>query len=330
MPELEPSQDSLPRRDSVSRRAVVDVGSNSVLLVIAELDSSGEWISIYEESHVTGLGEGTKSTGIIGEEGLKRTLDVLRSYYAKSVELGATESIAAATMAVRIATNQSEVLEALRGAFPNTVVLSGEDEAELGFLSVVDDPVFAAYDRISILDPGGHSTEMVTAVRDQSGRNASGWEVLFRRSFPVGSLSIRSQWLPNESNHGLDVLRATSKIDSLIGLCYRQEQCGVVVALGAAGTNLMSIRDQLLEWEPSRVHGQVLTYEEISKFVGSLMPMTDAERRALPGIEKGRESTIQHGALVLERFLFSFRAEECVLSVRGWRHALLKRLDSYL
>jgi exopolyphosphatase / guanosine-5'-triphosphate,3'-diphosphate pyrophosphatase len=312
------------------RRAVVDVGSNSVLLVIAELQNANEteredWVSIYEESHVTGLGEGTKSTGIIGERGLNRTLDVLRAYGEKTREYGVTESLAAATMAVRIASNQQEAVEKMHEVFPNIRVLSGEEEAELGFLSVVDDPAFSDHQRISIVDPGGHSTEIVTAEQ-----NESGWNVLYRKSYPVGSLSIRSQWLNSESNNGLAVLRATSKIDEIIGLCYRQNQCGTVIALGAAGTNLLSIRDQLLDWDPGKVHGKVLTYEEISKFVGTLMPMSDSERKAIPGLEKGRESTIQHGALILERFLFALRAEECYLSVRGWRHALLKRLDQYI
>ena len=96
------------------------------------------------------------------------------------------------------------------------------------------------------------------------------------------------------------------------------------MVLGATGTNLVSIREKLKAWEPDKVHGAVLDYEEISRAVGWLMPMTDAQRRDVPGMEPGREKTIHIGALILERFLFALRASSCGVSVRGWRHALLE------
>ena len=73
------------------------------------------------------------------------------------------------------------------------------------------------------------------------------------------------------------------------------------------------------------VHGSVLSYEEISRFVGRSMRMTDAERSALVGIEPGRERTVHIGALIVERALLALRAEQIYVSVKGWRHAMLDR-----
>ena len=114
-----------------------------------------------------------------------------------------------------------------------------------------------------------------------------------------------------------------TRVDDLIGLCYRPRACGTVVVLGAAGTNLITIRDRMAEWDPLKVHGQYLDYEEIGRAVGWMMPMTDAERASIVGMERGRERTIHLGALILERFLHALRAEGCFVSVRGWRYALL-------
>jgi exopolyphosphatase/guanosine-5'-triphosphate,3'-diphosphate pyrophosphatase len=80
----------------------------------------------------------------------------------------------------------------------------------------------------------------------------------------------------------------------------------------------------MTEWDPTRVHAAWLDYEEVSKAVGWLCGMTDAERAAVPGLERGREQTIHIGALILERFLHAIRSLGTSVSVRGWRHALLE------
>jgi exopolyphosphatase/guanosine-5'-triphosphate,3'-diphosphate pyrophosphatase len=326
-----------------NRRAVIDLGSNSALLVISELKTSefnpeenqlesnqsgqklAAWEPIYEESIITALGEGTKSTGLINEPGATNALKALDHYFKLAHQFDCQHIVAAATMAVRIASNAQEFLTRCQSQQTPVIVLSGEQEAELGFFSVVEDPIFSQHQRISIIDPGGHSTEIVTAQK-----NGENWEILYRNSFPIGTLAIRSQLLPSETNEGLNLLKATSSLDNTLGLCYLPGKCGEVIALGAAGTNLLSIRDAILEWDADRVHGQTLTYEEISKSVGWLMPLTDVARAAIPGLEKGREKTIHHGALILERCLFALRAEYCRLSVRGWRHALLNRIEQFI
>ncbi len=303
------------------RRAVLDVGSNSVLLLVSEL-RDGIWTPIHEDTAVTALGEGTKETGVLSPEAMTRTLEAIARFDRSARDDGADEIRIAATMAARIASNREEfqTLGARQGTPIN--ILSGDEEAQLGFESVVSDPRFAAADRISIIDPGGQSTELVTADR-----RGGDWDVLYRKSFPVGTLGLKSTIFPNERVNGLEVLRGSQLLDDIVGLCYRPNACGAVVVLGAAGTNLISIRDRLATWQPEKVHGQRLDYEEVSREVGRLMPMSDSERAAIIGMEKGRERTIHLGALILERFLFALRAEWCFVSVRGWRHALLEKED---
>ncbi|MGV3614341.1 MAG: hypothetical protein ACO1SV_03305 [Fimbriimonas sp.] len=299
------------------RKAVLDVGSNSVLLVVAERRAEG-WHPIHESTAVTALGEGTKATGLLGERGMSHTLDALRDMFATARDLGAETTLAGATMAARIATNTPEFLRRAEAQGTPVVVVSGDQEAELGFRAVANDPMFADADRISIVDPGGHSTELVTAARTEDG-----WDVLFRRSYPVGTLGMKSQGMGDESPDSIAVFQASHALDELIGLCYRPGAAGKVVVLGATGTNLITIRERMPEWDPERVHGQYLDYEEVGRAVGWMMPMTDAERAAIVGMERGREKTLHLGALILERFLNALGAPGCYVSVRGWRYALL-------
>jgi len=300
------------------RKAVIDVGSNSVLLVVAE-EQSGKWAPLYEASEVTALGEGTKATGLLGERGMSATLSALARFFAIAREHGVEAPLAAATMAARIANNTAEFRARADAQDTPVVVLSGEDEAELGFRAVANDPAFAEIDRLSIVDPGGHSTELVTATR-----NGTDWTAEFRRSFSVGTLGLRSQFLPSEASDPIAVLGASNHIDDLLGLEYQPGQAGQVVVLGATGTNLITVRERMTTWDPHRVHGQYLDYEEVGRAVGWMMPLTDAQRAAIVGMEPGREKTIHIGALVLERFLHALKVEGCSVSVRGWRHALLE------
>lgn len=300
------------------RKAVLDVGSNSVLLLVEEKAGEG-WRTVYEDTRVTSLGEGTKESGALSEAAMERTLLGIRELWNLAVAHGADEIEAAATMAARIARNTPEFLERAKVQGTPVYVLSGEDEARLGFLSVANDVTFASADRLSIVDVGGQSTELVTADR-KDGK----WDVLFRRSFPLGTLALRGGLLKAEAPAIPDLMRAVQEIDDVFGMIYLPNQCGEVVTLGATGTNLVSIREKMDHWDPARVQGAFLDYEEISKAVGWMCRMTDSERAAIVGIEKGREKTLHLGSLILERALHVMRSLGCRVSVRGWRHAMLE------
>ena len=309
------------------RRAVIDVGSNSVLLTVGDAISDsatqvGSWQTVFETSAVTALGRGTKETGLLGENEMTFTLLAVAKGFSDAKSRGATEIVAAATMAARIATNTPDFLARARAQQTPIHILSGEQEADLGFLSVAHDPLLAQETLLSIIDPGGHSTELVTAEKIRKE-----WNIKFRRSFPIGSLGLKGGPLKNESCGPAEILAASCMIDDAIGLCYRRGQAGRAVVLGAAVTNLVSIKERMLIWDAARVHGAYLNFEEISRAVGELMPMTDQQRRELVGLEPGREQTIQSGALIVERFLAAIGVAGCTVSVRGWRHALLERLD---
>ncbi|HWD39301.1 MAG TPA: hypothetical protein VG944_10660 [Fimbriimonas sp.] len=301
------------------RKAVVDVGSNSVLLLVEE-QTEGGWQTVLETTHVTSLGKGVRETRLLSDEGMAKTLAALKECFDDAHRLGATEVLAAATMAARIASNTAVFREKAASQETPVEVLSGDDEAQLGFESVADDPFFYDQNRISIVDVGGQSTELVTADR-----SAGRWDVLFRRSYPIGTLGLKGGVLHEECPGPSEILSATVEIDDCIGLCYRRGQCGHAVALGATGTNLVSIRERLAEWYPEKVHGAWLDFGEISRESGRLMKMPEAERRKIVGMEPGREATLPAGALILERFLNSIGAPGCSVSVRGWRHALLEK-----
>lgn len=297
-------------------RAVIDVGSNSVLLAVCE-DQDGVWVPADGLSAITALGEDMKATGLLKPEAIERTVETVRSQIAFCVERFGCKPLIAATMAVRMAKNQQDFIAAGQKAGFETLVLSGEQEAQLGFESVANDPLFSDCSRISIIDPGGQSTEITIAQR-----TTEGWEVLFKRSFPVGTLGLRTTNFPNPVPNSLELMQACVDIDDIFGFCCLPNQCGEVVVLGAAGTNLVGLELQLKDWQPELIHGFELGYETVSRYVEALMFMSDEQRSHIAFLEEGREKTVHLGALILERAMFALRAESTKVSVRGWRHAL--------
>ncbi|MBS1713183.1 MAG: hypothetical protein JST30_02475 [Armatimonadetes bacterium] len=298
-------------------KAVVDVGSNSVLLSVGTLED-GVLKTVLETSAVTGLGRGTKETGVLSEEGMSDTLVALRAAFRAADGLGSAETVAAATMAARIAHNAGEFLERARSQGTPVSVLSGDDEAAFGFLAVAQDPHFAEARRLSIIDVGGHSTEVSTSARTDDA-----WRCEHRKSYAVGALGLRGSLLKADPAGPGDLLAAAVEVDDTFGFRALPHSCGTVVTLGATGTNLVTVRKQMARWDPAAVHGAWLGYEDVSRAVDTLCSLDDAGRAALVGLEKGREHTVHAGALILERALFALGAEGCYVSVNGWRSGLL-------
>lgn len=299
------------------RRAVIDIGSNSVLLLIAER-TEDSWKAIEERSEVTGLGRELKPNTPLNPDSKSQTFQAISNFADLARDHSCQRIVAAGTMAVRIASDGVDFIREVESLGIEATVLSGADEARLSLKSVCDDPLFSDSQIITCIDPGGHSTEIAVATRTDSG-----FEQIHGHSAPVGALGLMQTAFTEERASFRHRLAATEQIDDAIGQRFLPKMAGTVVTVGATGTNLISIREQMTSWDPTLVHGKLLGYEEISKEVDRLSSMDTAERSQLVGIEPGRAATIHIGALILERCLFAVGAEACYVSTKGWRHALL-------
>jgi len=299
------------------RKAVVDVGSGSVVLLVAESGPDG-WHAVVETSRVTLLGENLKRTGRIDPARAAETLRAVRDAFDIAYEHGVTEAQAVGTAALRLAQNSTEFLAAANDQATPVSVITGELEAHLAYLAVVNDPALRGQQRLTILDPGGQSTELIQASRD-----SGDWRKTFSHSFGIGTLQLRTEVLPQETPNPGEILTASSWIDDAIGTKVNPGDVGTLVCLGAPATDLVCIRNRWTTWDAAKVHGETLDYEEVGKAVGWLMRMSDAEREQVPGVQAGRGSTSHLAALILERFMNALAAPECRVSTRGWRWGLL-------
>lgn len=193
-------------------------------------------------------------------------------------------------------------------------ILSEAEEARLSFLSVALDAELGVGDaRLAVVDIGGGSVEVAL------GRS----EVEQWFSFPVGAGRIRETVMPSDPPSPREILNAVRRLDEAFELLRALPQPERVVSIGGTGVNLAMLALGLNQFDPNRVHGVWLDYETLAALLERLLRLSDAERRALAGIEPDRAPLLHIGALILERAMFALRRETVQISARGLRYGIL-------
>ncbi|HSM92295.1 MAG TPA: Ppx/GppA phosphatase family protein [Anaeromyxobacteraceae bacterium] len=310
-----------------NRHAAIDVGTNTVLLLVAE-ERDGRLEPVVERAEITRLGRGVDATRRLAPDAIRDTVEVLGRFAAEARALGASRIACVATSAARDAVNGTEFFAAARaaaGLVPE--VISGEEEARLVYGSAWrdfgvapggPDPLPAAAP-LAVLDVGGGSTELVFG----DGPAPRG-----RTSLQVGAVRlterhVRSDPLPLSEQ---SVLREAAR-EALAPLT-RLDGIGDATGarlVGVAGTvtTLCSVSQELPVYDATRVHGAAMTLDEIDALVVRLAGLTVAERQRLPGMEPKRADVIVAGGIVVAEAMRLTGFERLTVSDRGVRWGLL-------
>ena len=302
------------------RVGVLDIGSNSVLLLVGERTDAG-WRVVTDQTRVTRLGEGFGAARLLQPEAIERTLRAVDEYLAQCRALRVERVVAVATAVVREAVNPDAMLQPLRERLPDDAVLrvlSEADEARLSYLSVaLDETLGVGAAQLAVLDIGGGSVEVALG----QGAQVQAW-----RSFPVGAGRVREAYMPSDPPSPREVLAATRALDEAFAPMRELPQPDRVVSIGGTGVNLATLALGLTAFDPAQVHGVWFGDETPAALLERLLRLSDAERRALPGIEPDRAPLLHVGALIVERALFALRREEVQISTRGLRYGILYEL----
>lgn len=315
------------------RTAILDIGSNSTLLLIGARTPTG-WQVLTDQTRITRLGEGFEPAKQLQPAGVERTLQAVEAYLQECQSWGASRVLGLATAVVREATNPELLIEplatrwqfqivregfaaavaALSGASRVVCVLSEQEEAQLSFVSVAKDESLELSDApVAVVDIGGGSVEVAF------GRTVP--EQAF--SFPIGARRVRETLMPSDPPEPREILQAVRALDETLMPLRHLPQPERVVAIGGTGVNLAVLALGLGMFDPTRTHGIWLTDEVLGALLNQLLRLNDAERRTLPGIEPERAPLLHVGALILERVLYALRREAVQISVRGIRYSAL-------
>lgn len=292
------------------RVAGIDVGTNSLLLLIAEADGAA-LRPVLDRSDITRLGEGVDRTGLLAPEAAARTLDVLAEY-ARACADGAVAGIAAAgTSALRDARNRDDFLARAGSLGILIEVITGEREAELTYADVAATHAPPG-EPLSLLDIGGGSTELVTGT---------GGQVQRRLSLEIGSnrLTERVRLSDPPTAAGLHDLRRTAAASLPLPAID-----GRLVGSGGTITTLAAVVLGRERYDAEAVGRVVLSLATATELVERLAGLTLAERERLPGLEPKRAPVIVAGAVLVELCLHRLGRDELAVSTGGLRYALAR------
>jgi exopolyphosphatase/guanosine-5'-triphosphate,3'-diphosphate pyrophosphatase len=298
------------------RIASVDIGTNTVTLLVVERDARGSLGVIEERETITRLGEGVGRTGSLVPSAIARTAACIDVYARVVRELGAERVAVVGTSAMRDARGGEALRAHVRSALGvDAQVLSGPEEARLTFLGGVRgldrDATRAAH---VVWDVGGGSTEIVRGTIDaRSGSVRS----TYAASFDVGSVRLTERHVLSDPP-GPTELEAIER-DAREAFALIPSFAIASEPIGVAGTmtTIASVARGIVPFDGTKAHGARLTIEEIRRVIAQLARVTNAERRAIPGMAPERADVIVAGAIVAACFLEKIGARACIVSNRG-------------
>jgi len=285
------------------RVAVVDIGTNSTRLLVAEA-GDGAPRELERESIVTRLGEGVDANGRLGEEPQRRVFEVLAGYAQAIERHGAERRTAVMTSAVRDAANGGEFADAVRERFRlDGRTLSGDEEARLTFLGAT-----AARDEdgaLLVIDIGGGSTELVIGRRGEVG---------FHVSTQAGVVRHSERHLHGDPPRRDEIEALARDARAIVDAALPGARPAAAVAVAGTATQLASVDLALEPYDAARTEGHVLTQERIAQLRDELAALPLAERRAVRGMHPDRAPTIVAGAIILGQVLDAFALGEVEVS----------------
>lgn len=292
--------------DVAMRVAVVDIGTNSTRLLIADVASPGVY-EVERRTTVTNMGRGVDHTGMLCSDAVEDVCQVIADYKALYEEMGAERVMAIATSAVRDASNGEAFIAELRERFElDARMLTGEEEAHLTYRGATAHRPEA--DPTLVFDIGGGSTELIVGT---------GGDVGFHTSMQVGTIRQSERHLTSDPPDPHELEDLAGDIRNLIDRAIAAQPAGQptrAIAVAGTPTALAAIDQGLEPYNPERVHGYHLGLQRIQHMLSQLSSLPLAERLRVPGLHPGRAPTIVAGTVILVQVMRAFGLKEIEVS----------------
>ena len=292
--------------DVTMRVAVVDIGTNSTRLLIADVEGTGVY-EVERRTAVTNMGRGVDHTGTICSDAVNDVCGVIADYRARYEEMGAERVMALATSAVRDAVNGEAFIAELRERFDlDAQMLTGEEEAHLTYRGATAHRPTA--DPTLVFDIGGGSTELIVGT---------GREVGYHTSLQAGTIRQSERHLTSDPPDPHELEDLAADIRNLIERAVAAQPDGAptrAIAVAGTPTSLAAIDQGLEPYDPGRVHGYHLGMQRIQRMLSRLSSLPLAERLRVPGLHPGRAPTIVAGTVILVQVMRAFGLQEVEVS----------------
>jgi exopolyphosphatase / guanosine-5'-triphosphate,3'-diphosphate pyrophosphatase len=299
------------------RVAAIDCGTNSIRLLIADIDAGRAVLTdVAREMKIVRLGAGVDRTGRLSEAALDRTIGALREYADLIGQLSPVAVRMVATSATRDAENSQEFVDRVKGVLGVAPeVVTGDEEAALSFSGATRELAGSALGGAGgcpppylVTDIGGGSTEFVIGGPE----GVSG-----ARSVDIGCVRMTERHLHGDPPSAAEVAAATADIDralDLVAASVPAERARTLVGLAGSVTTVAGIALGLQSYDPARIHHSRIPAVQVHEVTGLLLGQTRAQRATIGVMHPGRVDVIGAGALVLDRIIARFAFDEVLVS----------------
>ena len=324
------------------RVAAIDCGTNSIRLLIADLNKESDQsergrgasdpghpspaplTDITRQMRIVRLGEGVDRTGRLSAAALDRTMTALAEYAGLIADAKPAAVRMVATSATRDAANAQEFTDRVReilGVAPE--VITGDEEAWLSFMGATRElastPLAGeCLPPYLVTDIGGGSTEFVLGGPDaaEAGRLVTRGQIL-SRSVNIGCVRLTERHLHGDPPLPAEIAATSKDIDAALGqaaAAVPAEKARTLVGLAGSVTTVAAIALGLDEYDSARTHHSRISAARVHETADALLAMTRAERAAIPVMHPGRVDVIGAGALILDRIMTTFGFTEVLVS----------------
>jgi exopolyphosphatase / guanosine-5'-triphosphate,3'-diphosphate pyrophosphatase len=304
------------------RRAVIDVGTNSVKLLVADVQGEGAQ-PVLEESRQTRLGRNFYETRQLQSDAIGHTAIAVADF-AKTARAEKAKSIRVfATSAARDARNQNDLIAAIeKESGLKLEIISGEQEADWAFQGATRGTDLARTPLL-LLDVGGGSSEFILG---------HGGHQHFARSFPLGTVRLMEQFPHGDPPTPEDLSKCRDWVENFLRgeirpalepVLAREKRAGPVQLAGTGGTATLLARMELKSnhFDREQIEATHLTQERIQAHLENLWKLPLARRKEIPGLPKSRADVILTGVLIYALVMREFGFTELRVSTRGLRFA---------
>ena len=295
------------------RIAGIDIGTNTILMVIGEKYQTGELKFIRNEHSIARLGEGVDKTHLIKPEAIERAKIILTEYKNICDKNNVKYVSASGTSALRDAQNREEVINELSSFIGTEIkVITGEEEARLSYLGTIED------DKLyTVVDIGGGSTEFIT------GENKI---IKTRHSISIGAVRLTERYFKQQPAGISDFQKAETYIIESLNKIKKEDYNGELIGVAGTPTTLAAVAQGITKFEKGKVHNFILNYETINNIFNNLKVLTIEGIKGINGIHPDRADIITAGTLILKSIMNFYGIDVIRVSTRGLRYGILIEL----
>jgi exopolyphosphatase / guanosine-5'-triphosphate,3'-diphosphate pyrophosphatase len=291
------------------RVAVVDIGSNSTRLLVADVSADGTLTELERRTKVTRLGDKVDRTGRLAPDAIERVLAALAEYRELIDRHGASPTVAVLTSAVRDAANGSDFMARVRDDYGlDARTIPGDEEARLTFLGATSERPPDDATPTVVIDIGGGSTELVVGT---------GHEVSFHVSTQAGVVRHTERHIKTDPPTAAELDALAADVRAIFEKEVPEDirECThAAIAVAGTATSLGAIDLDLECFDPNKIHGHLLSVGACAAILERLAAMPEPQRREVRGLHPDRAPTIVAGVVMLIEALRAFGLDSTEVS----------------